>query len=95
MAKQLGVFALPAILFFKLGSREPVIYAGDLYDEQQILQWMMTQKDPSGDVIEATEGSELVKLIEEEAALAVYFCKYCNSLALVRFLKNEMITRCV
>ncbi|KAJ3665010.1 hypothetical protein Zmor_000531 [Zophobas morio] len=81
MAKQLGVFALPAILFFKLGSREPVIYAGDLYDEQQILQWMMTQKDPSGDVIEATEGSELVKLIEEEAALAVYFysdeCEQC------------------
>ncbi|XP_063909567.1 uncharacterized protein LOC135127148 isoform X2 [Zophobas morio] len=84
MAKQLGVFALPAILFFKLGSREPVIYAGDLYDEQQILQWMMTQKDPSGDVIEATEGSELVKLIEEEAALAVYFwnktlCDMCET----------------
>lgn len=28
MAKEFGVFALPAILFFKLGSKEPVIYAG-------------------------------------------------------------------
>lgn len=28
MAKDFGVFALPAILFFKLGSKEPVIYAG-------------------------------------------------------------------
>ncbi|RZC33857.1 uncharacterized protein BDFB_002087 [Asbolus verrucosus] len=84
MAKQLGVFALPAILFFKLGSKEPVIYAGDLYDEQQILQWLLTQKDPSGDVIEASEGTELMKLIEEEDALAVYFwnktlCDLCSA----------------
>lgn len=75
MAKELGAFALPAILFFKSGSKEPVIYAGDLYDEQQILSWLLTQKDPSGDIIEATEGSELITLIDNEEALAVYFCK--------------------
>ncbi|XP_044259666.1 uncharacterized protein LOC123008112 isoform X2 [Tribolium madens] len=84
MARQFGVFALPAILFFKLGSKEPVIYAGDLYDEQQILQWLLTQQDPSGDVIEATEGNELLRLIEEEDALAVYFwnktlCDLCSA----------------
>lgn len=28
MAKEFGVFALPAIVFFKLGSKEPTIYAG-------------------------------------------------------------------
>lgn len=28
LAKQYGVFALPSILFFKMGSKEPVIYAG-------------------------------------------------------------------
>lgn len=28
MAKQYGVFALPAILFFKMSSKEPVIFAG-------------------------------------------------------------------
>lgn len=28
MAKEFGVFALPAILFFKQHSKEPVIYAG-------------------------------------------------------------------
>ena len=27
-AKEVGVFALPAVVFFKLGSKEPVIYAG-------------------------------------------------------------------
>lgn len=28
LSKQYGVFALPAILFFKMSSKEPVIYAG-------------------------------------------------------------------
>lgn len=29
MAKEFGVFALPAILFFRQNSKEPVIYAGE------------------------------------------------------------------
>uniref|UniRef100_A0A146M1J4 Thioredoxin domain-containing protein n=1 Tax=Lygus hesperus TaxID=30085 RepID=A0A146M1J4_LYGHE len=85
-AKELGVFALPAVLFFKMGSREPVIYAGDLYEEQEILQWLLTQKDPSGDVIEELEGEALLKAIHKSDALAVYFwnktlCDLCNSKA--------------
>ncbi|XP_012535509.2 uncharacterized protein LOC105836192 isoform X3 [Monomorium pharaonis] len=81
LSKHYGVFALPAILFFKMGSKEPVIYAGDLYDEEQILQWLMTQKDPSGEVIEALEGEDLLNLIRESESLAVYFypddCAQC------------------
>ncbi|XP_048512846.1 uncharacterized protein LOC105690380 isoform X4 [Athalia rosae] len=81
LSKEFGVFALPAILFFKMGSKEPVIYAGDLYDEEQILQWLLTQKDPSGEVIEALEGEDLLHLIRESDALAVYFygddCEQC------------------
>ncbi|XP_050343186.1 uncharacterized protein LOC126768861 isoform X4 [Nymphalis io] len=84
MAKEFGVFALPAVLFFKLGSKEPVIYAGDLYDGQQLLSWLLTQKNPAGDIIEALEGQELLDLIEESASLAVYFwnktlCELCNA----------------
>ncbi|KAL0110124.1 hypothetical protein PUN28_013635 [Cardiocondyla obscurior] len=84
LSKQYGVFALPAILFFKMGSKEPVIYAGDLYDEEQILQWLMTQKDPSGEAIEALEGEDLLNLIRESESLAVYFwnrtlCDVCQS----------------
>lgn len=81
MAKEHGVFALPAVLFFKLGSKDPVIYAGDLYDEQQLLSWLLTQKNPAGDVIEALEGQELLDLIQESTSLAVYFygpdCEQC------------------
>ncbi|XP_034650064.1 uncharacterized protein LOC117889742 isoform X8 [Drosophila subobscura] len=82
MAKEYGVFALPAIVFFKPTSKEPVIYAGDLYEEEQILTWLITQKDPSGDVIEDLEGERLVRLIEESGSIAVYFyadgCEQCT-----------------
>ncbi|XP_034102790.1 uncharacterized protein LOC117567109 isoform X11 [Drosophila albomicans] len=82
MAKEYGVFALPAIVFFKPTSKEPVIYAGDLYEEEQILTWLLTQKDPSGDVIEDLEGERLVQLIEESGSIAVYFyadgCEQCT-----------------
>ncbi|XP_046809649.1 uncharacterized protein LOC111677262 isoform X1 [Lucilia cuprina] len=86
MAKEMGVFALPAIVFFKPTSKEPVIYAGDLYEEEQILTWLLTQKDPSGDVIEDLEGEKLINLIEESGSIAVYFwnktqCDICNSKA--------------
>ncbi|GFG32944.1 hypothetical protein Cfor_05504, partial [Coptotermes formosanus] len=84
MAKELGVFALPAVLFFKMGSKEPVIYAGDLYNEEQLLNWLLTQKDPSGEVIEALQGDELRRLIASDESVAVYFwnktfCDLCNS----------------
>nr|XP_040222177.2 uncharacterized protein LOC120949163 isoform X9 [Anopheles coluzzii] len=82
MAKELGVYALPGIVFFKLSSKEPVIYAGDLNDEDEILNWLMTQKNPGGDVIEDLDGPKLLALIEDSNALAVYFwnkttCEAC------------------
>ena len=49
--------------------------SGDLYDEQQILQWLMTQKDPSGEMIEALDGEDLLNMIRESESLAIYFCK--------------------
>nr|XP_019531542.2 uncharacterized protein LOC109403225 isoform X4 [Aedes albopictus] len=83
MAKELGVYALPGIVFFKLSSKDPVIYAGDLNNEDEILNWLMTQKNPGGDVIEDLDGSKLLALIEDSSALAVYFyadnCEQCSS----------------
>ncbi|GAB0094572.1 Kynurenine 3-monooxygenase [Sergentomyia squamirostris] len=87
MAKEIGVFALPAIVFYKSNSKEPVIYAGDIYEEQDILNWILTQKDPGGDVIEDLEGDKLHALIEDSSSLAVFFwnktqCDICNSKAM-------------
>ncbi|XP_022825601.1 uncharacterized protein LOC111355775 isoform X1 [Spodoptera litura] len=96
MAKEFGVFALPAVLFFKMGSKDPVIYAGDLYDEQQLLSWLLTQKNPAGDVIEALEGQDLLDLIEESGSLAVYFwnktlCEMCSSKLMKRSSKKKVV----
>jgi len=52
---------------------------GDLYDEEKILEWLMDQKDPGGDVIEHYAGDELQKLIYDSDSLAVYFCEYLTS----------------
>ncbi|XP_055609785.1 uncharacterized protein LOC129756793 isoform X5 [Uranotaenia lowii] len=82
MAKEFGVYALPGIVFFKLGAKDPVIYAGDLNSEDEILNWLMIQKNPGGDVIEDLEGSKLLSMIEDSSSLAVYFyadnCETCS-----------------
>ncbi len=36
----------------------------------------MTQKDPSGDVIEELEGEQLLHAIHTSESLAVFFCKF-------------------
>ncbi|XP_052121699.1 uncharacterized protein LOC113208203 [Frankliniella occidentalis] len=96
MAKDYGVFALPAVLFFKMGTKDPVIYAGDLYDEGQLLSWLLTQKDPGGDLIEDLDGEDLIKLIEESDSLAVYFwnktlCDMCSSKQFRKQRRKELL----
>ncbi|KAK3916303.1 Protein disulfide-isomerase A5 [Frankliniella fusca] len=96
MAKDFGVFALPAVLFFKMGSKDPVIYAGDLYDEGQLLSWLLTQKDPGGDLIEDLDGDDLIRLIEESDSLAVYFwnktlCDMCSSKQFRKQRRKELL----
>lgn len=38
MAKEFGIFALPAIVFFKTGSKEPLIYAGEFHIS--LMSWL-------------------------------------------------------
>ena len=75
LAKTVGVFALPAIVFFRAFGEEAVIYTGDLKREESILEWLMVQKDPSNDAIEELEDEELRKTIENADAIAVFVCK--------------------
>ncbi|KAF7496675.1 Protein disulfide-isomerase A5 [Sarcoptes scabiei] len=73
LAKEHGVFALPALVFFRKGEDVPVIFAGDLKKSERILEWLLSQKDPSLDTIEEVDGSTLKKLIDTADHLAVYF----------------------
>lgn len=82
-AKKYGVFAFPAILFFHGTESEPIIYAGDMKNEDRMLNWLITQKDPGADIIEEVEGKELLSLIGVADHLAVFYydknlCTNCD-----------------
>jgi len=83
-ARQMGVYALPAVVFFRHGHLEPVIYAGDLKNEERLLEWLLLQKDPTTDIIEEFEDEELVECIRQKEFVAVYFCQFRLSINLYR-----------
>ncbi|XP_076048874.1 hulk isoform X3 [Oratosquilla oratoria] len=73
LAKEVGVYALPAIVFYRAGVEEPIIFAGDMKNEENLLSWLLTEKDPSADFIEDLNGDVLLKVIKDSDAIAVYF----------------------
>lgn len=50
--------------------------AGDMKNEENLLAWLLTEKDPSADFIEDMDGETLQRVIRDADAIAVYFCKY-------------------
>lgn len=51
-------------------------------NEENLLSWLLTEKDPTADFIEDMSGEALLRVIRDADAIAVYFCKYSSSLAL-------------
>ncbi len=74
LAKEVGVFALPSVVFFR-SSSEPTIYAGDLKNEEAILEWLLVQKDPSNEAIEEQSGDNIAKTLDTFEAVAVFLCR--------------------
>ena len=55
--------------------------AGDLKDEDKLLDWLMEMKDTTAeDVIEEVKGAQLKKMVEELDFLVVFFCKHSGTL---------------
>ena len=52
-----------------------MIYAGDIKNEDAILEWLLVQMDPSNEAIEDAEGEELEIAIENYDSIAVFICK--------------------
>ncbi|XP_043240594.1 uncharacterized protein LOC122391084 isoform X5 [Amphibalanus amphitrite] len=91
LARQYGVFALPAVVLFRGDEADPVIYAGDLKNEERILEWLLVEKNPGSEVIEELSGQELQKQIDISDAIAVYFwnasvCDGCDMQQLDKYL---------
>ena len=62
------------MVFFRVNS-DPTIYAGDLKNEEAILEWMLVQKDPANEAIMEQSGENLVTFIDNTEAVAIYLCK--------------------
>ncbi|CAG0916199.1 unnamed protein product, partial [Notodromas monacha] len=68
-AKEYGIDQLPTLVYFEKSI--PTIYEGDLMNEQEVLEWLIFQKE--SDEIEEVTDEMLDKLIESEPYLAVLF----------------------
>lgn len=51
----------------------PNVYIGDLKEEEEVLQWLITQR--TEDRIELVTRSMLESIVQDTQYLAVYFCK--------------------
>ncbi|XP_045120690.1 uncharacterized protein LOC123510033 isoform X9 [Portunus trituberculatus] len=90
LAKDVGVYALPAIVFYRSSSEEPIIYAGDMKNEENLLAWLLTEKDPTADFIEDMDGEVLQRVIRDADAIAVYFYKDDSTCAICLQVLEEL-----
>lgn len=70
-AKEYGIDDLPAIVYFE--KQVPTVYGGDLENEEEILNWLVSQQEK--DEIEDVTDEMLDKMVKEGRTLAVLFCK--------------------
>jgi len=63
---------------FRQFGKEPVIFSGDLKNEDAILEWLLIQKDPTNEAIEEQDGEGVRKIVENDEAVAVFICKIDN-----------------
>lgn len=72
IAESYGVTDFPVLVYFE--NNVPNVYEDSLAEEEEVLQWLITQK--TEDRIELITRVMLEKMVEETQYLAVYFCKY-------------------
>lgn len=53
-------------------------FTGDMNEEEEVLQWLITQK--TEDRIELITRQMLETMVEETQYLAVYFCEYLENI---------------
>ena len=83
LARHYGAKSTPALIYFR--HEEPIIYHGDLMNEEQVLKWLLANKgsDDGKDVIEDVNRATLIRLIENQEFVTVFFyeknCKECDT----------------
>ncbi|XP_055690238.1 uncharacterized protein LOC129793827 isoform X16 [Lutzomyia longipalpis] len=74
-AKEYGLDHLPALVYFE--EKIPSVYPGDLMNEDEVLEWLLLQKETAS--IEEVTDEILQELIEEHEYVVVYFTGPCES----------------
>lgn len=73
-AKEYGLDHLPAMVYFE--NKIPAIYEGDLMNEDEVLEWLILQKNSA--TIEEVTDEILSELIETHEYVVVYFTGDCE-----------------
>lgn len=73
-AKEYGLDHLPAMVYFE--NKIPAIYEGDLMNEDEVLEWLVLQKNSA--TIEEVTDEILSELIETHEYVVVYFTGDCE-----------------
>lgn len=73
-AKEYGIDHLPTLVYFE--NKIPAIYEGDLLNEDEVLEWLIEQKNTA--TIEEVTDEILVDLIEEHEYVVAFFSGDCE-----------------
>lgn len=73
-AKEFGIDHLPTLIYFE--DKIPSIYEGDLMNEEEVLQWLIEQKQTA--TIEEVTDEILEDLIQDHEYVVVYFSGKCD-----------------
>jgi ribosome-interacting GTPase 1 len=74
-AKEYGIDHLPTLMYFE--DKIPAIYEGDLLNEDEVLEWLIQQKNSA--TIEEVTDEILMDLIDDHEYVVVYFSKHIFS----------------
>lgn len=73
-AKEYGLDHLPALVYFE--DKIPAIYEGDLMNEDEVLEWLILQKETA--TIEEVTDEILGELIDDHEYVVAYFTGPCE-----------------
>lgn len=73
-AKEYGLDHLPALIYFE--NKIPSLFEGDLMNEDEVLEWLLLQKETA--TIEEVTDEILEDLIEEHEYVVAYFTGPCE-----------------
>lgn len=73
-AKEYGLDHLPALIYFE--NKIPALYEGDLMNEDEVLEWLILQKETA--TIEEVTDEILTELVDDHEYVVAYFTGPCE-----------------